>query len=837
MKLRSSNPAFRAKRRPVKESSDEEDVSGDEVSAPHSESDGNSSSDEGEEELNLVIQEDVCNDDLKEDGPKEDKPKKGRRNKPKLQWKIWEEEDERFINGCEEEEKIGLSHLDEEIADTAEAPPDMLVPLLRYQKEWLAWALKQEESACRGGILADEMGMGKTIQAIVLVLAKRAILNADVGQCEGLPSSSLSKEELQEIKCTLVVCPLAALIQWKNEIARCTPQGSTKVLVYHGTNKKKIVHDFSHYDFVLTTYSTLEAEYRKNGVLSKVKCEYCGKSCFPERLTSHLAYYCSKSTFRTRDEVREFLKQRSNSFQLNSNLASIGEEKRQNDGVREKGGGCKRKQQHKKKKVETSVDQCQSLGKVFLHSVKWLRIILDEAQIMKDRRSNTTIAINALESSYKWALSGTPFQNNLSELYPLVRFLQILPYSYYFCWSCDCKLLSYIPSIKCACTHERHFCWWNKYIIKPRAFHGISRRGVILLKQKLLKSIMLRRTKERRAADLALPPRIVKVRRDALDIKEEDYYNALYKECQSEFNTYVEAGTLMNNYVHLFELLTRLRQALDHPYLVVYSKTSELRTNADQKCGICLEAAEDRVVTSCGHIFCKVCLMNFSETLGEAVCPSCSTPLTVDATIKLNAGDRCTNTVSKGHKSSSILDKICLEDFQTSTKIDALKEEIRFMVEVDGSAKAIVFSQFTSFLDLINYSFQKSGISCVKLVGSMTLAARDAAVKRFNDDPDCKIFLMSLKAGGVALNLMVASNVFLMDPWWNPSVERQAFDRIHRIGQYKPIRIVKFIIENTIEEKILALQEKKERVLRGALSGSADSEERLTYKDWKDLFA
>lgn len=148
-------------------------------------------------------------------------------------------------------------------------------------------------------------------------------------------------------------------------------------------------------------------------------------------------------------------------------------------------------------------------------------------------------------------------------------------------------------------------------------------------------------------------------------------------------------------------------QALDHPYLVVYSKSSELRTNGDQKCGICLEAPEDRVVsyylysllfslphlvmqmdfrqetnliylflqfqvTSCGHIFCKVCLMNFSETLGEAVCPSCSTPLTVDSTIKLNAGDRCTNTVSKGHKSSSILDKISLEDFQTSTKIEAL---------------------------------------------------------------------------------------------------------------------------------------------------------------------
>uniref|UniRef100_A0A6N2MFW8 Helicase C-terminal domain-containing protein n=1 Tax=Salix viminalis TaxID=40686 RepID=A0A6N2MFW8_SALVM len=88
-------------------------------------------------------------------------------------------------------------------------------------------------------------------------------------------------------------------------------------------------------------------------------------------------------------------------------------------------------------------------------------------------------------------------------------------------------------------------------------------------------------------------------------------------------------------------------------------------------------------------------------------------------------------------------------------------------------------------------------------------------IKRFAEDSDCKIFLMSLKAGGVALNLTVASHVFLMDPWWNPAVERQAQDRIHRIGQYKPIRIVRFVIENTVEERILQLQEKKELVFEG----------------------
>jgi len=109
-------------------------------------------------------------------------------------------------------------------------------------------------------------------------------------------------------------------------------------------------------------------------------------------------------------------------------------------------------------------------------------------------------------------------------------------------------------------------------------------------------------------------------------------------------------------------------------------------------------------------------------------------------------------------------------------------------------------------------------------------------MKTFTEDGDCKIFLMSLKAGGVALNLTVASYVFLMDPWWNPAVERQAQDRIHRIGQYKPIRAVRFVIENTIEERILKLQEKKELVFEGTVGDSKDALSKLTEADLRFLF-
>ncbi|RWW10808.1 hypothetical protein GW17_00025627 [Ensete ventricosum] len=210
--------------------------------------------------------------------------------------------------------------------------------------------------------------------------------------------------------------------------------------------------------------------------------------------------------------------------------------------------------------------------------------------------------------------------------------------------------------------------------------------------------------------------------------------------------------------------------AVDHPYLVLYSKTAEVPNASKddtkkQECGVCHDPPEDMVViylvTSCEHVFCKACLIDYTASSENVTCPSCSKPLTVDLTTK-NRGGRIPATAVKGHK-SGILNRLHdIEAFRTSTKIDALKEEIRDMVECDGSAKGIVFSQFTSFLDLICFSLQKclqAGIKCVQLVGNMSLVERDKAIKAFSEDGDCRIFLMSLKAGGVALNLTVASHV------------------------------------------------------------------------------
>ena len=158
------------------------------------------------------------------------------------------------------------------------------------------------------------------------------------------------------------------------------------------------------------------------------------------------------------------------------------------------------------------------------------------------------------------------------------------------------------------------------------------------------------------------------------------------------------------------------------------------------------------------------------------------------------------------------------------------------MKEADPSAKAIVFSQYVSFLDLLEHRLMAAGIRVVKLNGGMTASAREATLKLFKEDPGVSCILISLKAGGVALNLTVASHIYLMDPWWNPAAEYQAIDRAHRLGQHKPIRAVRFVVRNTVEERILRLQDKKRLVFEGTVGGDAAALGQLTEEDLKFLF-
>jgi superfamily II DNA or RNA helicase len=168
-----------------------------------------------------------------------------------------------------------------------------------------------------------------------------------------------------------------------------------------------------------------------------------------------------------------------------------------------------------------------------------------------------------------------------------------------------------------------------------------------------------------------------------------------------------------------------------------------------------------------------------------------------------------------------------------SVKIEELK---RHILEKTSNHKILIFSQFVRMLKLIKEELKKEKIDFEYLDGQSSRQQRETSVNRFQDVLSCRVFLISLKAGGMGLNLTAADYVYLVDPWWNPAVENQAIDRTHRIGQSKNVFAYRMICKNTVEEKILNLQAKKTKIAQDIITTDESIIKKLTVNDIKELF-
>lgn len=619
------------------------------------------------------------------------------------------------------------------VPQRSEQPSGLSIKLLPFQLEGLHWLLSQESSKYNGGVLADEMGMGKTIQTIALLM------------------NDTTKRP------SLVVAPTVALMQWKNEIEQHT-NGKLKVYIFHGGNKTNNIAKLADYDVILTTYAVIESVFRK-----------------------------------------------------------------QNYGFKRKSGLVK----------EKSV----------LHNMDFYRVILDEAHNIKDRQSNTARAVNMIKTQKRWCLSGTPLQNRIGEMYSLIRFLNIEPFSKYFCTKCDCASKEWKFSDNMHCDHCNHVImqhtnFFNHFMLKNIQKFGVEGPGLESFQniQILLKNIMLRRTKVERADDLGLPPRIVTVRRDHFNEEEKDLYRSLYSDVKRKYNSFVEEGVVLNNYANIFSLITRMRQIADHPDLVLKKYRNQAGEDGVIICQLCDDEAEEPIESRCHHKFCRLCIKEYIESFMETkdnrlTCPVCHIGLSIDLSqpaLEVNMD---------AFKRQSIVSRLNLDgSWRSSTKIEALVEELYKSRSKVKTIKSIVFSQFTSMLDLVEWRLKRAGFQTVKLQGSMSPTQRDETIKYFMNNIRCEVFLVSLKAGGVALNLCEASQVFLLDPWWNPSVEWQSGDRVHRIGQFRPVKITRFCIEDSIESRIIELQEKKANMIHATINQDEAAISRLTPADLQFLF-
>ncbi|MFM8952360.1 MAG: DEAD/DEAH box helicase, partial [Planctomycetaceae bacterium] len=170
---------------------------------------------------------------------------------------------------------------------------------------------------------------------------------------------------------------------------------------------------------------------------------------------------------------------------------------------------------------------------------------------------------------------------------------------------------------------------------------------------------------------------------------------------------------------------------------------------------------------------------------------------------------------------------------EPGAKIETLLEQLEEVL--DEGHKVLVFSQFTSFLAILRRRLDERSVVYEYLDGRTT--DRQARVARFQEDADCKLFLVSLKAGGQGLNLTAADYIYILDPWWNPAVEAQAVDRAHRIGQTRRVFAYRLIARDTVEEKIVALQDRKRELAESIVRADESMIASLTAEDVELLFS
>lgn len=340
--------------------------------------------------------------------------------------------------------------------------------------------------------------------------------------------------------------------------------------------------------------------------------------------------------------------------------------------------------------------------------------VLDEAHFIKNAVTQTALTMKAIPSRFRLALTGTPLENGVHELWSIFDFL--MPG---FFGTARSFTANYSRPIR-----EKN---------DQQALDKLRRK---------LKPFMLRRTKEMMASEL--PPKIEQEISCRLSPEQLVLYTRTLEQIRSDVTRLVEEQGFERSKIEILAALTKLRRVCDHP---------------------------------------------------------------------------------------SFLDPRLPGDPALSGKLEGVLE---FIYEaLRGNHKVLVFSQFTTMLDLVRDALSKENIESATIEGSTKDRAQE--ITKFRSKVN--VFLLSLKAGGTGLTLTEADTVLLIDPWWNPQAEKQAMDRAHRIGQTKTVNVYKFVAKETIEEKMLELQKKKQGVFDAIMQDATQSIESLTWEDVKGLLA
>ncbi|ETP52315.1 hypothetical protein F442_02621 [Phytophthora nicotianae P10297] len=658
---------------------------------------------------------------------------------------------------------------------------------------------------CLGGILADDMGMGKTMMMLSLVAYQKHI-GEEKSTVDNDDSPGRGKRKMTGK--TLVVCPLSLLHQWKNEAQERFLPNTLSVHLYYGDDRDTgtglSTGTFTKCDLVLTTYGVLSAEYGKDSPLT---------------------------------------------------------------------------------------------------TTEWNRVILDEAHSIKTRTTGYFKSCSALVATHRWCLTGTPIQNTLDDMFSLLCFLQYQPWSRVAWWKRvitkpyedgdDVNALGRLKAIltpillrrtkhsrdkqgnmivKLPPKHidlvklefspdERTF--YQAVFDKSRAeFNGFVASGAATTSYVAIFALLLRL---RQACDhpllalgkdfeQALKPddtngRINTVK-SAFQPQQNETSEAYYQRIAAQLQKDMQASS---NRTKLLadDQESALAGGLTASY--IQSVIAQVEDGLDsQECPICLDPPQDAVLTPCAHVLCNQCLRDSLANDPDNGCPVCRTVVDMAKVFKLpppktqsddtkansSVDNNSVKVIASGDDDGTGFESAKLRQLQRD--LQAIKLENENIESAEQKRKVVIFSQWTSMLDMVSQLLTRHGFTHCTFNGGLNQEARERVLTKFAKDPDVEVLVISLKAGGVGLNLTCASVVILLDPWWNPGVEEQAVDRVHRLGQTQDVIVKRYVVKDTVEDMILQLQQRKEKLAKHVLVvAKAHDErrsERLNLDDLRSFF-
>ncbi|EQL35173.1 hypothetical protein BDFG_03154 [Blastomyces dermatitidis ATCC 26199] len=637
--------------------------------------------------------------------------------------------------------------------------------------------LFEEPPQVYGGLLADMMGLGKTLSILSLVISTH--LESLEWALHTVDKRLLNNPAARNVKSTLLVCPLSAVGNWVNQIEEHLEEDALSYYVFHGPTRTEDPDELSKYDLIITTYSTILSELS-------------GKST--KRGTSPLT--------------------RMNLF----------------------------------------------------------RIVLDEAHAIREQSAAQSQAIFALNSQCRWSVTGTPIQNRLEDLASVTRFLRLHPYvekaqfAAYIIAPFKCENPKAIPNLRMLVDSFTLRRVKDRINLPPRHDKVItltfSEREKMLheffrKESNVMMNVIAGESKEKmrgKMYHLVLKAMMVLRQisahgKELLDQQDRDRFKGLSATDAIDLEQPTDEDSLTVTEKKAYEMLALMKESA---------------ADVCARCGntITLQSPEDSPSD-------KDPLMAAMLPCYDTVCAECFPP--IQQVFNENAGKRsqlcCTFCKGLIPVTYSAITCRGFEKFQASqlstrhnpkqakkfgqyegphTKTKALISHLLDTVEESKKApdeppiKSVVFSSWTSHLDLIEIALEDNGITTfTRLDGTMSLKQRNAALDEFRDNNDITVLLATLGAGGVGLNLTSGSRVYIMEPQYNPAAIAQAVDRVHRLGQTREVTTIQFIMKDSIEEKIAELAKKKQQMADMSLNRSRLDRRELQQermKEYRNLF-